>query len=175
MTSKKTETEYTECILASGKMEIINKKNLIGFCHYSLHRGFITRAVLKTHNCDGKGCHYLEKFEEHPFWIERKRQKDRKKDRKIIAKNAARNKEKKEEAYKTIAIQLSKKFRYSMEIISVRKDANEDKFIVFYISPNPFDDKSYFSMLEKELEKNINRPVELRHIKEADGSYAILE
>ena len=59
MTSKKSVPEYTECILASGAMDIVNKKNLIGFCHYSKHRGFITRSVLNTHNCDGHLNTYL--------------------------------------------------------------------------------------------------------------------
>ena len=174
MTSKKSVPEYTECILASGAMDIVNKKNLIGFCHYSKHRGFITRSVLKTHNCDGKMCHYLEKFEDHPFWIERKKQKDRKKTSKLIAKNTAKNKEKKEEAYKAIAIQLAKKLHYRIEIISVRKDGSENKYISYYISPNSSDDREYFSGIKAGLERSIHCPVELRHIKEADGSYAVM-
>lgn len=174
MTSKESTQEYTECILASGKAEIVNKKNLIGFCHYAEHKGYITRAVLKTHDCDSKKCHYLERFEDHPFWVERKRQKDRRKNNKLMAKNTAKKREKKEEAYKAIAIQLAKKLHYRMEIVSVRKDGSEDRYIVFYISPHSFDDRSYFSGIEAGLERSIHRPVELRHIKEADGSYAVM-
>ena len=61
-----------------------------------------------------------------------------------------------------------------MEIVSVRKDGSEDRYIVFYSSPHSFDDRSYFSGIEAGLERSIHRPVELRHIKEADGSYAVM-
>ncbi|WP_026653663.1 hypothetical protein [Butyrivibrio proteoclasticus] len=57
-------------------------ENAVGFCHYKKHNGFVSEKMLKKHQCLGKNCPYLQKYENHEFWIDRARIKAEKKARK---------------------------------------------------------------------------------------------
>lgn len=64
-----------------------NNKNYIGYCHSSRHKGYITKEILKEHQCinqkyiDENGheayrvCPRLEKFENKDFWQRKERAK----------------------------------------------------------------------------------------------------
>ena len=52
-------------------------KNPPAFCHSSLHPGYVTVKEMKRHNCLGKQCPLLEKYE-HEYWHMRDRAKKKK-------------------------------------------------------------------------------------------------
>ncbi len=48
-----------------------NEKNAIGYCHYNIHKGYLTETLLKQHACIAKECPYLERYEYKTYWIKR--------------------------------------------------------------------------------------------------------
>ena len=62
----------------------IAKSRAVGYCPY--HHVALTTKTLKRHNCLGKQCNALQKYEEHDFWRQREQKKSIKKlNRKIKA------------------------------------------------------------------------------------------
>ena len=57
-----------------------------GFCHNKIHKGFLIVQLLREKNYIEKDCHYLEKFEKHEFWIEKKMSKNKRELGKIVRK-----------------------------------------------------------------------------------------
>ena len=51
----------------------------LGFCHYAEHKGYISSDLLKKHKCLEKGCHFLSKYEDSPFFVDRARRNEDKK------------------------------------------------------------------------------------------------
>ena len=39
----------------------IKRNNLVSYCHFSKHKGALTRSLLKKHECLKKERHYFEK------------------------------------------------------------------------------------------------------------------
>ena len=58
----------------------ISRENAIGYCRY--HCAALTVNTLKCHNCLGKQCNALKKYEEHDYWRQRAQKKERKRARK---------------------------------------------------------------------------------------------
>ena len=64
----------------NGFMKGQTKKNrAVGFCHSSKHRGFLSVKNMKRHDCIGKQCPMFEKYENAPYWQEKRRRKADKK------------------------------------------------------------------------------------------------
>ena len=57
-------------------------KEFVGYCWYKNHKGFLTRKLMKKHQCPSKNCHYFQKFEDAPYWKEKAELKQLKRDRK---------------------------------------------------------------------------------------------
>lgn len=45
----------------------------LGFCHYENHRGYVSVDLLKKHNCLGKNCPHLSKYEDSPYFVDKAR------------------------------------------------------------------------------------------------------
>ena len=39
-----------------------------GYCYYKNHRGYLTKALIKEHQCTAKQCRYFRKNDDHPHW-----------------------------------------------------------------------------------------------------------
>ena len=63
------------------------KENAIGYCHNNIHRGYLTKDLIKQHSCIKKKCKYFSKYEDHPYWVEKKRTKLSAKVSKYMAQN----------------------------------------------------------------------------------------
>ncbi len=59
-----------------------NANIAVGYCHCAKHLGYLSQKMLKTKGCAGKQCPYLEKYEEHPYWVRKAMIKEQKKARK---------------------------------------------------------------------------------------------
>ena len=58
------------------------KERAIGYCHNPTHKGYLSLKVYKQHQCNIKECRYYEKYEEHPYWQQKKHIKELKKKKK---------------------------------------------------------------------------------------------
>lgn len=58
----------------------IARNKAVGFC--KKHNAALTTKTLKGHNCLGKQCNALKKYEEHDFWRQHEQKKAQKKARK---------------------------------------------------------------------------------------------
>lgn len=54
----------------------------VGFCHNKIHKGCLSGKQLHKHKCLQKKCSFLQKYEEHPYWVERANIKKKKQQRK---------------------------------------------------------------------------------------------
>lgn len=52
----------------------------VGYCKY--HHCGVTAKQIKCKNCLKKECWHFVKYEDHPYWIQRKIQKQKRKNRK---------------------------------------------------------------------------------------------
>lgn len=58
------------------------KEKAVGYCHNPSHKGYLSLKVYKQHKCAMKECRYFEKYEDCPYWLNRKRIKEARKERK---------------------------------------------------------------------------------------------
>lgn len=49
----------------------VEKNTPCGYCWCKTHFGFLSVSLLRRHDCLGKQCVFLERFDKHPFWEER--------------------------------------------------------------------------------------------------------
>ena len=61
---------------------VYRNKKPCGYCHYRLHKGYLTVRMVRTHKCTVKNCRYFEKFNNHRYWIDKEEKKQMKKERK---------------------------------------------------------------------------------------------
>ena len=58
----------------------ISRSKAVGYCKY--HNAALTVNTMKCHQCLGKQCNALKKYEEHDFWRQHEQKKAQKKERK---------------------------------------------------------------------------------------------
>lgn len=59
----------------------------IGYCCYSEHRGYLTKSLMQSKECNKKCCRHFKKNMEHPWWQRKERikaLKNAKKDGKLM-------------------------------------------------------------------------------------------
>lgn len=56
------------------------KRRACGYCIH--HHKYLTVKQVKQHNCLGKQCWHLHKYEEHDWWRQREQTKQKRKQRK---------------------------------------------------------------------------------------------
>jgi len=74
-----------ESTLASHPKRCIDRKyrdgtKIIGYCWCSIHKGYLTVPLLRQHDCLGKQCRFLQRFDDTPFWVERAKMKTKRKE-----------------------------------------------------------------------------------------------
>lgn len=60
----------------------IAKNRATGYCHF--HKAALTVKTMKGHNCLGKQCDALERYQEHDFWRQHEQKKELRKARKQV-------------------------------------------------------------------------------------------
>lgn len=68
--------DFDAVVLITGT--ITEKEKTIGKCHCYLHKGYLTKKLVKSHQCLEKSCHYFEKVN-FEYWASRNLAKTRKK------------------------------------------------------------------------------------------------
>jgi hypothetical protein len=63
----------------------VSRSKAVGYCKY--HCAALTVKTLKGHNCLGKQCNALKKYEDHDYWRQHEQKKEQRKARKqMLAK-----------------------------------------------------------------------------------------
>ena len=166
--------EFIRVRLLGGKLCLLERKNVIGCCHYMLHPGKLTKQLLRKHNCLEKKCPFLEKYEDTPFWVAYKRAQ--------LAKSEARQQKqikKAQERSKAAQLQsLRDSFQScadatGSEITVVRVEPlNRHTYRAFYVSDNTFPDWNQFPAFVNAVERAYpDHRVSLRRIVDLDGHF----
>ena len=180
------DTEYLESgepfrnvNLIGGAYARVDTHSLVGYCHNELHKGFLTITIMNEHDCIGKECSFLEKFEDYPFWVKKRRKEEQKQ---ISKEKAARRNENKKLAQENLerknanmvsrAEELIEKFGCKdIKIISIHTDKTSG--VIFFISSKNQNDWYEYRELAFEMSKIFHKTYMLKHAKMPDGSYAI--
>ena len=170
--------EFIRVRLLGGKVCFLERKNVIGCCHYMLHPGKLTKPLLRKHNCLEKKCPFLEKYEDRPFWTAYKRAQ--------LAKSEARQQKQIKKAHERSEAAQLQRLRDSFqgyanatgaEITVVRVEpVNRRTYRVFYVSDNPFPDWNMFPAFVENVERAYpGHRVSLRRIVNLDGHFVTRE
>ena len=167
--------KYDDIILVkliSKKMECIKRDNYVGYCHYTPHRGVLTKTLLKNHECLEKGCFYFEKNKDNPYVDNVKQSEKAQKQEKKTAKKLNKQKKRKAELLKENIQEIADISRLDIRIISVR-EITERKHIIYYISREARDDRREYVNLLIALRCVSKGHYEMRHIKDINGNYVV--
>ena len=55
---------------------------IVGYCWCAVHKGYLTVPLLRRHNCLGKQCRFLQRFNSVSFWVQRAKMKAKRKEQK---------------------------------------------------------------------------------------------
>lgn len=168
-----------------GRAMWIKNKDILGYCHSTIHPGVISKDLLKQHNCIRKNCQKLQKYEECPFWTELEKKKAKEE---AVKKNKDAIKEKKkakiakarEEEQELINLRdtFQSYVEYTeeyMEIVRVEK-VKAKVYKIYYVSDNRFADSYYFPDLVGCIQSmNPGWKILLRHIRDVDGHFVTID
>lgn len=174
MWNEDDELDYMEIKTITGEHICCLKSNVMGYCHFFKHRGYITRSILKNHECVKKQCSFLQKNTSNPYWTAVERIQAAEKRKKETAKRLKREEEERQRELVARAQGIADELGYRLRVIRVTKTPGKKHFVLFYISENPWRDWAEFFELAREFGKTVGGRVELRHIKDIDGRYATL-
>ncbi|MBQ8133502.1 MAG: hypothetical protein IJ192_03705 [Clostridia bacterium] len=174
MSERKDLPECVEVKLVGGEYFFTLQKNIVGYCHFSEHKGYITKNILKNRKCAKKGCYYFEKYADNPYWLAIQRIEAAEKRQKEAAKQIKKKNEDKQEQLIETVQKIADDFGYHMKVLRVSKNPCKKEYIVFYISDNSYDDWYKFINIARKFGAVIGCRIELRHAKDANGHYATI-
>ena len=169
--NKKTD-EYIETKLLTGEYALVSKKSIIGYCHFSEHKGSMTKSLLKTHDCVAKGCHYFEKYIDNPYWAAMEQMQATKQKKKETARRIKKEEEDRLKELIDTAQNIANDLEYDLKVITVKKIPRKKNYILFYISKESQNDWYLYLELARVFGMKIGGKVELRHIIDINGYYA---
>ena len=121
------------------------RRKVIGYCANRIHRGYLTKDMMETHDCIHKQCPFLIKREDHNFWIQRELYREEKRK----TKKEKKYWEEKEEDAMYYVRNLTK----NIEDFCITGAMKKDNIIeIRYVSFEPFDTEIYEFMTERALE-----------------------
>lgn len=156
----------------------IAKRNLVGYCHASVHPGKLTVKIMEQHDCIGKNCVFFEKYKDSSYWLG---QLQKQKQKKIAKVNKQAKKEQEKAAQEGLARakELLQSYAdasgYKMLIVRVEQ-VRKKWYRVFYVSENKFCDGDRFRKVTEAAKASYqNCRIQLRHIKGVDNRFVTIE
>lgn len=176
--------ETRKVYLIDGSFRKVRINNIVGYCKYHLHKGYVNIELLQKHKCIEKKCCFLDKFDIYPFWVSynRKEQlKQMKKEENLKIKKQKEEIKKKRQKLNDVLIQRAKYWaevlNFNIVITNAFQKSNSDnncEYIINYVSENAYDDwKEYFNLALHMKRKKSERYI-LKHIKFSNGKYATI-
>ena len=77
MQDKSKESTKKRCIDG-----VYRGNEVVGYCWYKKHRGYLTSKLMKRQQCTGKDCRHFQKYEDSQYWKIKEERKQKKRDRK---------------------------------------------------------------------------------------------
>ncbi|MBQ8967271.1 PSP1 C-terminal domain-containing protein [Ruminococcus sp.] len=170
----KCEDNYVQVRLITGEVVTVKEENVVGFCHCSTHKGYVTKTVMKNHNCLEKNCHHLKKFSEKAYWENYEASLKSKKEEKQLLSARKKPEQEREQRWKRECQRIAELSEYPITIISVRKLADKSKVMIFFVSDESIDDSRRYIMLAREFADTHMIKSEIRHIRDIDGEYVTM-
>ena len=164
------QSEYISVKLLTGIRIYTKRGNVVGYCHCDTHRGTVTKALLKSHDCINKKCPFFKR-DNPEYW--------RRIDAAVTAKQRRKQKIKAKKAKQTnntenltlTAQNMADELGYNIKITSVRKDREKNKYYIFYISEWEYNDFIRFLELKAAYAYWLCAKVDMKHLKGSDGKY----
>jgi hypothetical protein len=173
---RKNNVPFLTLPMITNETKLVPIGALVGFCHCEHHKGYLDVSTLQKKECIKKGCHYLRKFDDYPYWINRFNRKENiaKEKRKRAEKEASQKKVlMKYDCMRDVAQDIAD--RYSMDIIITRVTSrHEGEYIINYVSDSGYDDWTEFTDLIYPMTRQYNGRYILNHIKTPNGNYATI-
>jgi hypothetical protein len=119
-----------------------NEGQRVGYCWNEIHRGYLTKNLMKEHQCIEKKCRHFQKYENSPYWKEKEARREKKKKRKEILKKNENDKNRILNKIREITIEDE-----NFHAISVEKDKNI--YVVRYIRFDFVNTASYVKMFKE--------------------------
>lgn len=132
--------------LIDGNYAVSSK--IIARCHSLLHRGYLTKSLVKSHNCIGKKCSGFEKLKPN-YWRALESAEEAKKKRRLQLKD-----EKKLANDRNIMICATLEDSGSIYVTSIREEPR-NFLVISYIYDRHVNLSDEVQFLRKELGKNI--------------------
>lgn len=194
---RKKETEYLKngiqfrrVPMINGSFSRIETQALVGICHNPIHKGYLSVTLLKKHDCINKGCRYLEKFEDYPYWVRQRSIETEKNKRKEEIRQAQQEQadqqkklNQKMETLRTTAQEIANELGYQIHItrVAVLQEIQISRFVTLYeyvvnfTSDAKENDNLKFFPLALRMRKVYGGKYFLRHIRGVDGNYLTTE
>lgn len=164
--------EYIETKLITGDRLYISKKSVVGYCHFSEHKGSITKPLLKKHECVSKECHYFEKYKDNPYWKGVEQAQAAKQKRRETARRIKKEEEQQLREWIDTAQKIADDLEFELKVITIKKVPHKKYYILFYLSKLSKNDWYLYFELAKAFGAKLGGRVELRHIIDINGYYA---
>ena len=160
--------------LLNGTIADVKEEQIVGYCHYELHKGYVSSKLIKIHNCALKECPFLQRYEPS-YWNEQLNKERKKRLRKIkkIQDSYEQNlSQDRMEKIKHSAQKIANQYLFPIFITGV-SNIKGYVYSIHYVSAERKNDwQKYYQIIDvlKEMYKGLG--FTLRHVKKLDGSYA---
>jgi len=175
--AEEAKSYYKEIIkmkMLTGEVVPIRRGNVLGWCHYSMHPGAVSKTIMEKHNCLGKNCPYLERYPDTPFWVNYEAEKKAKEKKKEYLRSEKQRKAQEEQALQALAEDWRsclEEMNSDMHIVRIAMDS-PFAYRVFYVSDNSFaDGDRYPEFLVMMRQRYPRCSFHLRHIRDVDGHF----
>lgn len=172
--------EYQTVHLVQNGYALVSTNSIVGYCHYPLHRGYLTIALMHSKACDAKNCPYFKRFKTYSYWVRVAEQESQKIKSKGKRKNAQKThqqqqlaQEKQLRRIQREAQKIADKHNFPIiitRVLLVRKNHH----IVNYVSDSQRNDFHPFLEIKNQLSMRYGGRFELRHLRLPDGQYATI-
>ncbi|MCH5316600.1 MAG: hypothetical protein J1E05_01370 [Eubacterium sp.] len=174
-------TEIVEVYIVGGGISSVKSKNIVGFCHCSLHCGYMTANTIDGHACLEKECRYFEKYDSSEYWEKlqnkekiQKRENEKREMQKLANKKHMERLENRLDSIKTFAERLVGYTGHHEVHIAKIEQLAKNNYKIFYVT----DDREYCrddftKYVSKSLKKSFAAGnFEFQRMKNAYGEYA---
>ena len=158
--------------MVSGDNIFIRANNIVGWCHYKLHKGCLNQPLYVSHDCSGKQCAF---FEANPCssYLKGLKNKQDKKTQANMQRKMEKEAQIKEEnrlvALKELWQQHADSLKLKIMLVRVVKEG-DNAYRVLYVSDNNSPDENlYGNLIKKARLANPALRITLRHVRDVDG------
>lgn len=165
-----------EVILIDDCLHYVPISSIVGFCHCKTHTGHLLHSTMMQHECIAKNCPCFQKFEDYPYWINKKNKRmevEKRKKKQQYQNDMRKHYKRRLENIKYIA-QNAIDVRGLPIIVTSVTLHKPNKYTLNYVSNESKDDSNEYGKLIEKLNKKGIGEFSLNHIKNINGYYATI-